>query len=423
MTLGQLEEESTQIDLQSAENGFNMEAFNLIHETCNIYEGKLNQEGVHTQLLKLLEEYLTPLTQSQFNYYVSGERKFISQGWIQPMEESYRRACEEIGILETQKRVREAELDSFLQIQGFLTANIEAGNYQAKAYLQSPAENYDSPYSFVSQYEIVPITVLDESDTATSEYIIRATNHRVIGLPFMEHSRVRQIWMQDYGLTGAAEPETPTVILGNPLFSAINSASFDDMLQEYYIGYYPIDSFKAQDKLIFQELQNFNPEVISLAEEIMHNATNFITGDRNDLIESFKLFLIKAKIHFDRDAAVREWGEEVVRQVESTIQLAQTEDISSPNDATTQFELLRNQMLNLTIQINGTCGTIGDSSISIGQVTKALMHSNFEIFTKSAERPDETECPRCHVIFYVKNGNVATYHKECPACGKDIQCK
>jgi len=416
--------------------GFNMQAFRLDLEHKNYHDGLVTDEGVLSQLKLFVGEYLTNLHEFRYEYRFNEHGQLINSAWNVPAMDLLLNAVNEPGIDAQTKQIREAELGSFRTIEQLMKQTVElhqelgplakfAG--YTKAILQSPKENYPgSEHSFVSFYGIIPEYTRRFDGQQILEYKVQVRNRRIYNCGYEKHNAVRETW--ETKIDGTFQPEelSPVELLANAILVP-EDMTFEELVQDYgpfaYIPKYDIN--------IQAQLEDFSPEIETFFQIFKSIKPGDFETKKNDLIESFKIMLIKAKVHFNEQEAREKWPwPEMVDQIKSSIQtkakLKQMEYTFGMSQA------FKNQILALPILINGSCGSAGDSgnySITVGGASIAELTQSLYTFVipgrKSSERsilrPDETTCS-CGCKWFIENGNRSTYEYQCPHCGANKNC-
>ncbi len=382
---------------------FNVAAFDPTKEINNIINGNISKEGLNLQLQNFLKEYLTPLTNSQFIYYLNDDGKLYSPGWTCAMESSYAGAINEPGLSQREYQTRVAELESFLAIQAKLREFQEHNVFDRQIILQSPKENYHGDYSFISSYQLIKKT--DGSLRPT----VRVKMHRLINQDNSAHQKARLIWAKQNNITPTKLNQTPLEILGSAL-EIKRDTSFDDLLGAYYPNTSSLDSQRHHDQSINIQIDTFQKHIEDFVTYLLNKSLQS-EYDPREVIDRFKIFLVYAKVHFDQQKAIYDWGDGMVKSIIDMMQ-------KTGQDVHTT---LQKSLLDLSIYFQGSCGKVGNTNL--GTLTNALMHSQLQplnLLSPSSERPDPSVCPNCHGTFYVDNDNSTTYQEICPICAKPI---
>lgn len=364
--------------LAHVEDGFKMEAFDLWKEWNNLKEGKITtREALNDQLLRFLEEYLTLISESKFEYEMGENGLLYSPGWTGPIQENFINAVNEPGISPHIRRVREAEKNSFLQLEAFMNAQkLLPEELRQKALIISPKENYNSPYAFIGCYEL---------EEGNNGFKVKVRNRKAFlsvtelfdGTIDLIDSGILESPLHDDVYRGS---DIPTTLLGNAFY--LNPVTeFDAIFQ----GSRQHENFAHIDQIVARQLEEFQPEIDSFLDlfQLSVKQENYA-----EIEKLFRVFLVKAKIHFDENTAISDWGKEIVQRIKGTTLKRNTANsFLTPDNSS-----LIGDIFNLEIHLAGSCGTIGTSSI--GNIIRAISPSWGG--TSEADQSDKIFiCPVC----------------------------
>lgn len=305
------------------------------------------------QIVTFVEEFMTNKTTTEYSYeFRNGELKF--PGWDESPSASYRKSIFMPGISEEQRGLRTAEYESWLKLEASAAAAAANGEGM-QAILISPPR---CGYSVVSSYYMEP------GSTTVSVKIERVWNNlkRAAGgvdatSPVLDY-RVAQNLMLGTGVNLPWQLEDAQVSLvqlptsledeitqvKSRLSSQARSelqqmraevlrqlfvihppkAEFtaSELAQMYYQDSFLADSLQARDRKTEAMMAGFMDEIRSYREAL----TNTEVGSREEVAYRQKLqilfnsLLVKAKVHFDEEAAILLWGEEKVAQIKGSMQ-------------------------------------------------------------------------------------------------------
>lgn len=406
------------------QNDFQMDAFRLDLELWNYENGIVNSQGIQEQLKHFLGEYLTRKMEFQYEYHFNNLGQLINPDWTSPAITIFQNATEEIGIDPHSREIRQAELQSFSHIEAIMRESVLKG-FPVQAILQSPKENYSgSEHSFVALFKIVK---------EDGQYKVKVRNRRVYHCKNFDHLYARQEWLRLPGVREAVQTgisisdqiqatniiqrkTSPVDLLGSAIIVS-DDIDFDSLMNLYG----DFQNLVQNDTDIQRQLEEFQAEIERFQQYMCSFRYEEIAqpGEKQEqLTRALKLFLIKARVHFDRAGAIKEWDQQIVDEIAK---------LSSVRNTETDLE---ERMLDLKILISGSCGKAGESSLetTIGASSISQIVNSLYKFVMPGEdsnpitRPDEVTCTECGCTWFVKNGETGSYKHCCPKCGKNMGC-
>lgn len=384
----------------AVESAFGKLDINPFWDRDRYLRGEITRDAVQEQVTTFLQEYLTRLTTQSFSYTYEGEH-LTAAGWSGHLIDSYNSAIFHPGIDNRQQAFRVAEALSFEQIESELLQTP-----QSRVILQSPDRGYG--YTYVSMYERNEKT--GTVDVNVYRILTKQSNTT-------DHVGLRSSWLERYNTSRILQPDhekqldlisrvTSTVgeiykysndvrLLASPTTMNKNEVSAQELLNDYYNPEF-VDQLNIQDAMIAEQMEDFYPEINMFINDLLNEGSS-----SNEVIEQFKILLLKAKVHFDPEDAERLWGTNVVTEIQK-----QTQRLAGPIAEDTNT----NYLMHLEIELNGSCGFVADARVDellqiISPASKIL----------NPDRPDRSNaCEFCGFSWPIKLGNSSTYEKICP---------
>ncbi len=381
-----------------------------------LFDSSTQIEAVRRQVYTFTQEYLTNLTFSEYEYILDEKGNFTALGWGR-VEDSYERALNEGGITNQQRLIRLAELNSFKNIQKHFQVPENENNTLV---LQSPDQGWG--YSYISFYTKIDNRIkvklyrLWEDDRFFSHKQVRnfyCSNPNIEGYELYERLvNLSEIENNDLEILASVIviPQS-----GNEVFDPQN------LIEKYYDDFSSFN-YEGVDLLVRQQLETFQGEIEKLVQALIKEAI----FDENDYIQYldqfFRIFLVKAKVHFDEQGARALWDHDypqLIDKIKETIN-------NDQEDQSLSALSVRDDILSLNVFIRGSCGDIEVQvgSISTFSLLKALnFHKNLVgvdeygalIFICNycggvCKRPADEfleKCPICGTIFTQCGNNMS----------------
>ena len=370
-------------------------AFDIRTERENFFNGALTYEGLINDINTFLWEYLTNMKRASFKYEVR-ENGTFGDGWAKSMEEMLQEGVDTANSPE-ERLLRVAEQQGFYKILDALNHNPD----QLAVYA-SPQEAYGiygSTFSLVYVYQML------ERDGG--QYL-HATLYRVFNKDVNAHienlsslaSSFREDPEKNLGILNSYQPENPETLIASPLFFKNGSpAEILHKLAELY---------GDNERNLLEQDANMLTLFEGFARQVDAFVDVFTNGEYSiEYMEDvFKIFLVKALTHFFDESKAS-------KIVSDTALLARIKNTDFYDLLRPEYNATANSIFDLEIDLQGSCGTIGTSSI--GDLIKAVDQA-----THPGENIEEKifVCPECGHIHDISKG----YVPHCENCGYDAHC-
>ncbi len=354
--------------------------FDIPLERQHFRNGVLDKEGLKNEVKTFIWEYLTDLKISEFFYTVREGEGTFGNGWDRSMEEMLSSSLN-VALNPNERALRQAELDGFLEIkEGLVRSPSKSALYI------SPSEAYNS--NFALAY------IFTRAGTETGEFILEAKLYRIYGANIDKHYAVLEALGRKFtgDVPSGIDVNSPASFIANPLFVEADEDILDFLIEEY-------DGAIDQDG----KQQGLFDDFLEFVDQFVELFSNFEYPD--EVVEMFfKMLLAKAMVHFNEVEAGNIFDQDVIEQIKQS-------DLNAMLSNRKLFSEIPNTRLLLS---NGTCGTIGELSIS--GVVKALYRLSHPGIDMESE---VFVCPRCGEIHDISDG----YVQSCRRCGYNAVCK
>ncbi len=406
---------------------FNLLDFNPLRDRERFLAGSITPRAVHQQFLTLTQEYLTNLTRVEFEYSYDENDRLVAAGWEEPMEFSYEKATSEPGISASTLEVRQAELHSFRSIQSLFR---DPNNDNKMAVLISPEEAYGCGYSFVTIFRKDP----DTNSVIAVTYRIwkedmQHTKHNTVQKHWKEHYLAQKTGpINTFFTNQAAKMLAHITVIG----SVDGPIQDPEILAPYYAStslYHALN----EDERIKQELLSFEPVIEDLTNKFTASAMSEAEY-RQYLQDQLKIYLIKAKVHFDPQGSEYLFSSTQIEAIQAAIQA--TIDSHAIKDVhmmqRMQYAQDLNQMLlNAKIDfiafrehLKGSCdntqGKIAPPpNLPINELNAAQLLRI--LFSNGKDKYGDLTftCPQCNQTVVREPDEL---YENCPHCGQSVRC-